>query len=423
MIQKQKATIGYEYEFYCDMKPRALSNSLKKHLGYTIVYFEDDKSNDAILAKKNGKFVLTIDKSGGIEMYELITPPLEYQVGKKFLQDMNAWLEDFGVTTKHSGLHINIGIPDMKIDPFKFILSFDEERIYKAFPHRRNNLYCNSIKSIFPKELHFPFLPEYKLNYSYPLTKYFGVNFEKISKNYLEYRYLGGENYHKRTKSILNLIEYFIEHLFSINGVKHLTQSDKYEFARLIEPAKVLKDKISSYERFIQSFPKVTISANLDTKPNAVKAIWSTIQKLLFDTILRNKFKGEYLINYNSDYSTLEFANASNPIVGIYLKNIIFYNCELSGVLSHCIIHECELKNAAAYFSKLNQCELTDSKIFNSTSTNCTYNNVYVSNPETDNYISGQFNEGVIAQAIAIKDEFFYDEKSSLIKVVNLSFK
>lgn len=426
MFPKYNAFIGFEFEFYSDMKPKSVRSSLKKILGISVQYVESTEPYNNIL--KSGEIVLTIDKSGGADMYEVITPPLSYIQSKEVCKKICSWISNFGSTTKQSGIHINISLKNRilknKLDVMKFILSFDESTVYELFPDRKGNIYCNSIKSIFPKNIYMDFIPEYKFNYLIPNSKYFGVNFTKLDKNYLEYRYIGGENYHKKIDKILTLTDYFIQHMNTVLEKPKLLQSDVTEFYRIIEPTKCIKAKLSSYQAFKNGFPRIDLKVNMRSSENHIKAHWSVINYMLVDLLMKNNLKGEMTINYNSNFRMLEIANASSPIVGIHLNNLGFYDCEIRGVVNRCIIKNCTLTKTSAYFSKIYYSILDRSKTFDSIVDSCEFNNVYISNPTTlDTYISGEFNDGVIAQAryvpgtLEINQE---NKESGLIKIINL---
>ena len=427
-FKKYNSSIGFEYEFYTTMKPRGLMSSLKKKFtNKKIEYVDNPKTVDYSGFLREGKFVLTIDKSGGIDMYELITPPLPYIEAKQFVFGMKEWIEDFGKTTKHAGVHININLKNRKLknklDVFKFILSFDEDMIWNLFPKRKGNIYCQTIKQFYPKNINIDFIPEYKFNYDFPMSKYFGVNFEKLAKNYLEYRYIGGENYHRKAEEIIYLMDYFILHLYSIIDKPLLTLSDRRVFGKIIEPIKRTRIKIQSYENFKIGFPKIILTVDLKRKENIIKTYWNSINKILFDILIKNKIVGDVNINYNTELGIIEIAN-NDSLKGIHFNNMGFYNCTIQGVITNCIAMNSVLEKTSAYGSRLNFCDINDGKIFNTVAAECEFNNVYVSNPNTlETYISGQFNEGIIAITNVIKGRLEFNEKNKedgLIKIIEL---
>jgi hypothetical protein len=423
-FKKYNSRIGFEYEFYTTMNPKAVKRSLAKVTSRKVFINDDISSKEYVTELNKGSLVITIDRSGGIDMYEVVTPPLPYLEGKEFVLNMAKWLDDFGKTTKHSGVHLNLNI-DRKLkynlDIFKFILSFDENFIYELYPNRKGNIYCQSIKQFYPINIHMDFKPEYKFNYEFPKTKYFGVNFSKLEKNYLEYRYIGGENYHKHPDKILAVMDYCILHLYSVIDEPHLKVTDKIEFQRILEPIKNIRHKLDSYEVFTQYFPKVNLSVDMNTNENIIKTHWLRLKEAIFSAFIKNKFVGSIDINWNTDLGMIEFAN-NDKLRGIHFNNIGFYNCTITGVVENCTLVSCDLNRLSAYNSKLRNCEITDGKVFNSIASDCDFNNVYVSNPTDHTYISGRFNEGVITASNFIKGELDINEKNrenGLIKIID----
>lgn len=426
-FKKFNAKIGLEYEFYTTMKPKSLKSSLNKLMNRKVVIHEDPTNKEYSQHLNNGHIVITIDKSGGIDMYEVVTPPMVYLEAKDFIQKMHKWIDDFGKTTKHSSVHINLNLPDRtlknNLDVFKFILSFDENFVYKNFPNRKGNIYCQSIKQFYPINIHMDFKPNFKFNYNFPNTKYFGVNFSKLQKNYLEYRYIGGENYHRKDDRIINLMDYFILHLYDTIDNPSLKESDKVQFHQILNPIKDIRYKTEDYDIFKRSFPKISLSVDMKSDENIIKSFWGRIKETIFDILIKNKFIGEININYNTDIGIMELANNDN-LRGVHFENVGFYNCTVTGVINRCIAVNCELDRLSAVNSKLKNCEINDGKVFNSIADSCEFNNVYVSNPEKmETYISGTFNEGIIASANAIRGELHINEKNKeegLIKIIEL---
>ena len=68
-----------------------------------------------------------------------------------------------------------------------------------------------SINSIFPLNK-FIYADDvtviHKENYELPSEKYFGINFSKLSKSYLEVRYMGGRGYEKKANDIKEITDY-----------------------------------------------------------------------------------------------------------------------------------------------------------------------------------------------------------------------
>ena len=142
------------------------------------------------------------------------------------------------------------------------ILNIDEDLIYKYFPNRKNSFYAKSVKNIIPFK---------QFNYSNDGVKilqsnlelpdndrYYGINFTVLKDGRLEFRYLGGENYEKKTSEILELVDYFIIQSWnSINEPFTMEDSDKLQ--------EYLNKNINNYKNFnkldsfIGNFPTINV--------------------------------------------------------------------------------------------------------------------------------------------------------------------
>ena len=162
--------IGIEFEFFSKIKIEKIAKLLAKKLNKRVViplaitelgsdltpkYHSPIKTSGNI-------FKLEPDFSGGREMFELITGPLEYSEAKKIIGEVFEWIEEFGYTTDKASIHINVSFDKRKIqhtvkienlNVLKFVLSFDESQIYKDFPHREHSVYAKSIKNIIPNTI------------------------------------------------------------------------------------------------------------------------------------------------------------------------------------------------------------------------------------------------------------------------------
>ena len=203
----KNAIIGLEFEFYMkDLSFYKTMEMLNSELDPVKVHgfrqyhssFKPDKNN----------FKFEPDLSGGSNMVELVTGPLEYTDAKYYLIKILNFIQNYGYTNDRSSVHFNLSfnqsdkdLNDLNI--LKLILNTDEEEIYRFFPSRKNNIYAKSIKNIIPyKEYDFFNIPidTIKNNLILPDNKYFGINFLHINNNKetqrLEYRYIGGKDYH-----------------------------------------------------------------------------------------------------------------------------------------------------------------------------------------------------------------------------------
>jgi hypothetical protein len=426
------AVIGWEFEFYSNFDKKTTAKKLSELLGKKIVvcdyYHTDVDINDQV-------FKLEPDFSGGKDMLELVTGPLQYSEAKVIFTKFTEWLKVNGKTTNKCAIQPNISFNKFKIDLnndisdidiLKFCLSVDEDFVYKRFPNRKNSVYTKSIKSIIPIHA-FSFQSEVKNitrnNYILPREKYYGVNFSKLDKNYIEIRYMGGDNYHKKGREVMEIVDYFILLIWRMVQFGTYAEYDEADIkamnTQLKKHSEMIK-AIADYESFLLKFgDKLTITVDLKNNHQIIKSRYSDIRKMLFKLFTQSDIaEGE--INYDSEYGRFQIRGADLGKV-YHISNFDLIDCTFMGNVVDCSLYDCNITNAT-----IDQCaivsgnDIKDSKVINST---VSYGNVL-----TDCYIkietlvfNGETVRGVIRSGI-IGDNAIIDKDTEII-VNNVSNK
>jgi len=294
--------MGIEFEFYSNLELKKTQKSLSELLDRKI-QLEEKAHSDFVPSAD--VFKMEPDMSGGAGLIELVTGPMPYRNARLVIVKMLGWIRENGYTSDRASIHLNMSFnpdyleePNMiqHMDVLKFILEFDEDRVYKYFPNREDSTYAKSIKWIMPKHEAFYYNADLinKDNFTFANTKYYGINFEKAQSNYLEFRYIGGKDYEKRQEDILTLADRF----------KH----------------KVLD-------------------------------------------LLSNGTMEEGIINYDSDYSTVQVKDGKFKVAYL-LDGFEFIDCELSGNIENSEIYGGQVNGAQILRSQIYKgCEIMDSKV------------------------------------------------------------
>lgn len=182
--------IGIEFEFYSNLEveetQKALSNILDRK-----IKLEDKAHSD--FQPSAEVFKMEPDMSGGKGLIELVTGAMPYRNARIVIQKMLNWIKENGYTTDRASIHLNMSFNTdylkdksmiSKMNILKFILEFDEKRVYKYFPNRENSTYAKSIKWVMPKNEAFYYNENLinSDNFTFANTKYYGINFEKLKK-------------------------------------------------------------------------------------------------------------------------------------------------------------------------------------------------------------------------------------------------
>lgn len=145
--------------------------------------------------------------------FEIVSPKLTFDEYLNIMPKMFQSIESHGITTEDCGLHFSISFSD--IDDLECVLDIDElaenvdeDMIYKLFPDRKNNGYAISIRKDLQDNLN-------RGMKSFTAGHFMAVNIEHLGTDneYVEFRYIGGKDYHKRWNDIRQLVDMFIKAL------------------------------------------------------------------------------------------------------------------------------------------------------------------------------------------------------------------
>ena len=274
------AKVGFEFEFYSNVSYYKTLEILNEYLSPVRMHgfrqyhsdFEPDADN----------FKLEPDLSGGSNMCEIVTGPLDYFNARYFLLKILKFIQEYGHTNDKCSIHINISFKDPELNLknlnlLKHILTTNEDAIYEIFPTRRNNIYAKSIKNMIPFE-DYDFssvdINIIKNVIRIPKDKYFGINFshaDKVSGSRLEYRYLGGANYEKHSGDILDFMDQFIINTY--NNINSPFNNNDIKLLGNYLDGKINSFKsFSKYDQFIVEFPDIQIQIDQRGDYDTVKA-------------------------------------------------------------------------------------------------------------------------------------------------------
>ena len=378
--------IGIEFEFYSDLGVEKTKDALSKLLNRKI-RLEDKAHSD--FQPSSEVFKIEPDMSGGKGLMELVTGAMPYRDARLVIIKVLNWIKENGYTTDRASIHLNMSFnPDYledklmiaKMNVLKFILEFDENRIYKYFPGRKDSTYAKSIKWVMPKQESFYYNENLisSDNFTFANTKYYGINFEKAAKNYLEFRYLGGKDYEKRTEDILHLAESFIMSVWKSCFNPRFTPENKIEMKRILNKNAPLMELLKDHKAVNKHWPKIHILVDLQDDERVVSVQWNRFKNKVLELIAHGGLE-EGMINYDSDYSRVQIKDGKFGTAYV-LNGFEFVTCELSGNIENSDIYSSKVTGAQILRSNLYQgTEVLDSKVESSyVHGSCHLKNCYV---------------------------------------------
>jgi hypothetical protein len=392
------AKVGFEFEFYVkDLSFYKTLELINQDLSPVKVWGFRQYHSDFTPDENN--FKIEPDLSGGSNMVELVTGPLDFYDAKFFLIKIIKFIQNYGYTNEKSSVHFNISFHDKDLNDLnilKLILNTDEEEIYRNYPSRKNNVYAKTIKKIVPfKEYDFFNIPisVVKNNMRLPSDKYYGVNFlninnEKESQR-LEFRYIGGKDYEKNLGQLIYFLERFII-------LTHDTIDTDFSSEDVNKLEEYLEDNISNfknlskYDNFIVDFPTIQLQIDQDGNYDVVSAYYTKIYNKLFNLIDGTEDLKECIVNYVTTTQTMEVIDATIKSTAT-LRSYDLVNCICEGIFDDCFFAASQLNNSQLVKCKLYHADVKDTKVLNCKVDGSSLTNCYF----MDGYLNGDMFGGV----------------------------
>lgn len=352
--------LGFEFEFFSPISRPELATQLSSLLGKHVISCDEYKSEIPV---SYSDFKIEPDFSGGFKMNELITGVMPYSEAIHVMYKVMNFIDENGFTTDRTGFHINISLNEFDLElpeklqnlnVFKYILGLNEERIFELWPSAKSKIqkiYKNSVSNIYPKnkfiaETAFTYSnPESPLDFIYPQSKYFGVNFEKLNEGYLEIRYAGGIDYQLKRSSATVLINYIAESLYDTLQSNYTYSLDEQKQVNDIQKQQRSTTlSIKTYENFASNFPNIELYADLMNDPRIIESNYLNMRDKLFDLITFGKIqKGQ--INYDTASGRVQLKDSVLK-EGFGIHGIDLINCSIEAEISDCVLVDCKVRSS-----------------------------------------------------------------------------
>jgi hypothetical protein len=370
----KSAKIGFEFEFYMkDLSYYKTLEMLNKELSPVKVWGFRQYHSD--FTPDSDNFKIEPDLSGGSNMVELVTGPLDFFDAKYYLVKIINFIQNYGYTNEKCSVHFNLSFNDddknlNDTNILKLILNTDEEEIYRSYPSRSGNIYAKSIKKIIPyKEYDFFNIPinVVKNNMRLPNDKYYGINFLHINNDKqsqrLEFRYIGGKDYEKNIGQLIYFLERFIITVHDSIDVD-FNSEDINKLEEYLEENISNYKNLSKYDNFIVEFPTIQIQIDQDGNYDIISAYYEKIYSKLFLLIDATDNLSECILNYVTATQVMEVVDA-NIKTNTTLNGFELINCKVEGIFEDCFFVGSEIRNSQVSRSKLQHSDAKNSKILN----------------------------------------------------------
>ena len=366
----ENALVGVEFEFYSNLSIEETSKQISELLGKKI---RIEKKAHSDFEVTQDEFKLEPDMSGGVNLMELVTGALPYSSARLMIIKVCKWIDDNGYTNDRSSIHLNLSFDKNKIDNkyriskmnvLKFVLDFNEEQVFKFFPRRENSAYAKSIKFVIPKDDVTFFDGKYinQQNFIYPDSKYYGVNFDKRHKNYLEFRYVGGVDWQKKTTTILHLIDRFLIQLWNSTETTQFSELNSIELKKIISKNQKIIDARKDWRTIKDNWKDTKFTVDLKDDEKIIALYWPSVKERVIKLFTHGTLtKGH--INYDSDTGKVQVKNGKLDYC-VDLVGYEFVNSLLKGEFKYCDMFTCQIESSdidtCNFYAS---CQITSSKV------------------------------------------------------------
>ena len=207
--------IGLDFEFFANQPIKLAKEELSNILNRKVI-IAGENHND--FNPTTGIFKIKYDETGVNNMINLSTGLLPFSEAKLTLSKVLKWIRENGFTTDKCSLHVILSFDTeklgtsvnmSKLDIGKFVLNFDEDKVYNLFPDRKDSIYAKSINFILP----LGGMTQTSLgktmwrNYMFVDDDFYAVDFTNMANDYINFKYIGGSNYENKYTAILSTVE------------------------------------------------------------------------------------------------------------------------------------------------------------------------------------------------------------------------
>lgn len=372
-----KAIIGFEFECYFNSSFYKILELLNNELSPVNIHGFRTYHSDFVPDANN--FKLERDLSGGENMAEIITGPLDYYSAKYYLVKILKFIDTYGYTNDNSSIHINLSFQDAcvgDINILRQILTIDEDDIYKKFPSRENNIYAKSVRNIIPyKDYDFGNI---SINtvvnvLQIPSSKYYGINFQHINSEKskrIEFRYMGGEDYQKQVGDILEVMDSVI--ILTYDNIKSgFDDEDVFKLSEFLDNKINNFKNLSTYDNFLIEYPNIQLQVDMDGRYDIVSTHYPRLYNKIYNFLQSIINLDDCVINYYVASNKIEVINGSFTST-LDLVGYDFINCEMyGGIFVDSNIYNCRIIDSEIQRSRVDKSDIRNAKIISSNVNEC----------------------------------------------------
>lgn len=350
-------SIGFVFEFYSSKAENFIVENLSKLTTKTVTL-----TNDKTYEPSFGNAILVKEYNGKKPRYIFSLAQQKYSSIITIMESILDWISNTADCTIDNVMRINISFDHkhletlstlIQLDTNKLVLKIDEDYIYERFPFQKGSPYAMSVKKLLPIS-ETTYTQDLVKNVNYiigtPEKDYYGINFEDISKNVIQFNYIGGEDYAENKKGILEVLNYYILMTYQTLNEPEYTKPELFELRDLTDDFLKIQEAFYDADSFYKLYPDIKVNVNMSKNEQVIKTYWTMIRSKLFEAVVNHKLKkGEF--NYDTDDAQFQLRNAKINCSGLSRFDLV--KCDIRGIVESSNLIGCKVNNARIYNSKI----------------------------------------------------------------------
>jgi hypothetical protein len=294
--------------------------------------------------------------------YRLTSGFLPYSEARLLAYKIFDWIKENGKTTWDCDFSFSLmfndfgilGTPNVsRLNILKMILHYPEEQVYERFPERKNYPRSKSIKNIYPSSKFYIDTPSSlsSNSFTFPLRKYYGIDFTSLDNGSLRFRYLGGTDYQDKIEKCFEVIDLSIDCLRHCIANPSLTSAEKDSLESILQSNQKIVNAYSSAVALKENFPDITLMTDLTTNMQIVDTMYPYIRDRVFKLLSESRMTRGF-INYDSDQGKLQIKDT--VIENAYLlEGIDIFDSKVTGNICNCDVFSTEIRDSDIFMSNL----------------------------------------------------------------------
>jgi hypothetical protein len=363
--EKYSALLSLEIEFYSEQSEPTLRMHLSSVTSRKVL------RSDILLEPVLPEFSFLKIEQMKSKKYKLVSGFIPYSEARLLASKIFDWIKENGKTTWDCDFSFSImfndfgilGTPNVsRLNILKMILHYPEDAVYSLFPDRKNFPRSKSVKNIYPTSKFYIDTPSSlsSSSFTFPLRKYYGIDFTSLDTGSLRFRYLGGTDFHEKFDKCFQVIDLSIDCLRHCIKNAGLTLSEKEILYSILDDNQKIVDSYSSAEALKKNFPDITLMSDLTTNMAIINTMYPYIRDRVFKLLSESRMNKGY-INYDSDQGKIQIKD-TNIENAYLLEGLDIFDSKICGNISNCDIFNTVIKDSDIYMSNLfNKSKATNS--------------------------------------------------------------